>query len=66
MFINKELSVDNKIDTDRTFNVISESILTWQNSEMKFFQAEIPILLSKLSVSNSKVDTLTTCLCEVV
>ena len=70
MFINKELPVDNKIDTDRTFHVISESILTWQNSEleivMKFFQAEIQILLSKRSVSNSKVDTLTTCLREVV
>ena len=38
MFIKKELSVvlvDNDIDTDRTFNVISESILTWENSNLK-------------------------------
>ena len=73
MFIKKELSVvlvDNDIDTDRTFNVISESILTWENSELKnelnLSREEIQILLSKLSVSNSEVDTLTTCLREVV
>ena len=35
MFIKKELLVDNHIDTDRTFNTISESILTWENSELK-------------------------------
>ena len=33
---------------------------------MKYSRAEIQTLLSKLSVSNSKVDTLTTCLREVV
>ena len=72
MFIEKELPVvvDNDIETDRTFNAISESILTWENSELKnelkLSRAEIQTLLSKLSVSNSKVDTLTTCLREVV
>ena len=71
MFIEKELQVvdvDNDIDTDRTFNAISESILTWEKSdlknELKLSRAEIQILLSKFSVSNSKVDTLTTCLRE--
>ena len=58
------------MDTDRTFNAISESILTWENSELKnelkLSRAEIQTLLWKLSVSNSKVDTLTTCLREVV
>ena len=58
------------MDTDRTFNAISESILTWENSELKnelkLSWAEIQTLLWKLSVSNSKVDTLTTCLREVV
>ena len=33
---------------------------------MELSRAEIQTLLSKLSVSNSKVDTLTTCLREVV
>ena len=33
---------------------------------MKYSRAEIQTLLSKLSVSNSKVDALTTCLREVV
>ena len=58
------------MDTDRTFNAISESILTWENSELKnelkLSGAEIQTLLWKLSFSNSKVDTLTTCLREVV
>ena len=62
--------VDNDIDTDRTFNAISENILTWEISEleneMTFSRAEIQTLLSKLCVSNSKVDTLTTCLRELV
>ena len=62
--------VDNDIDTDRTFNAISESILTWEISELEneltFSRAEIQTLLSKLSVSNSKIDTLTTCLRQVV
>ena len=72
MFIEKELPVvvDNDIETDRTFNAISESILTWENSELKnelkFSRAEVQTLLSKLSVSNSKVDTLTICLRKVV
>ena len=37
MFIEKELPVfvDNDIDTDRTFNAITESILTWENSDLK-------------------------------
>ena len=35
MFIKKELLVDNHIDTDRIFNTISESILTWGSSELK-------------------------------
>ena len=70
MFIKNELLVvlvDN--DKNRTFNAISESILTWENSELenevKLSQAEIQTLLSKLSFSNLKVDTLT-CLREVV
>ena len=62
--------VDNDIDTDRTFNAISENILTWEISELEneltFSRAEIQTLLSKLCVSNSKVDTLTTCLRELV
>ena len=72
MFIEKELPVvaGNGIHTDMTFNAISESILTWENSELKnelkLSRAEIKNLLSKLSVSNSKVDTLTTCLSGVV
>ena len=72
MFIEKELPavIDNDIGTDRTFNVISENILTWEKSELKneltLFWAEIQTLLSKLSVSSSKDDTLTTCLREVV
>ena len=75
MFIKKELPVvlaDNNIDndTDRTFNSISESILAWEYSELKnelkLSWAEIQSLLSKLSVSNLKVDSLTTCLREVV
>ena len=72
MFIEKELLVvaDGDIDTDITFNAISESILTWENSELKnelkLSRAKIKTLLSKLSVSNSKVDTLTAYLCEVV
>ena len=72
MFIEKELPVvaDNDIDTDITFNAISESILTWENSELKnelkLSRAEIKNLLSKLPVSNSKVDILTTCLRGVV
>ena len=37
MFIEKELPavIDNDIGTDRTFNVISENILTWEKSELK-------------------------------
>ena len=72
MFIEKELLVvaDSDIDTDITFNAISESILTWENSELKnelkLSRAKIKTLLSKLFVSNSKIDTLTTYLCEVV
>ena len=72
IFIKKEISValvDNDIYTDRTFNAISESILTWENSELKdelkLSRAETQSLLSKLSVSNSKVDTLMACPCEV-
>ena len=71
-FIEKELPVvvDNDIDTDITFNAISESILTWENSELKnelkLSRAELRNLLSKLFGSNSKVDILTKCLCEVV
>ena len=65
MFIKKELLVvlvDNEIDTDRTFNAVLESILTCEISELKnelkLSRAETQILLPKLSVSNSKVDTL--------
>ena len=71
MFIKKELLfvlVDN--DKNRTSNAISESVLTWKNSELKnelkLCQAEIETLLSKFSVSNLKVETLATCLREVV
>ena len=72
MIIKKELLfvlVYNDIDFDRTFNAISESIITWESSEiknkLKLSRAEIQSLLSKLSVSISKVDTLMTCHCEV-
>ena len=65
MFIKKELLVvlvDNEIDTDRTFNAVLESILTCEISELKnelkLSRAETQILLPRLSVSNSKVDTL--------
>ena len=65
MFIKKELLVvlvDNEIDTDRTSNAVLESILTCEISELKnelkLSRAETQILLPKLSVSNSKVDTL--------
>ena len=71
MIIKKELLVVlvyNDIDFDRTFNAISESIITWESSELKnklkLSRAEIQSLLSKLSVSILKVDTLTTCHCE--
>ena len=73
MFIKKELPVvlvDKDMDTNRTFNSISESILAWKNlelkNELKLSRVEIQTLLSKLSVSNSEVVTLTTCLREVV
>ena len=72
MIIKKELLfvlVYNDIDFDKTFNAISESIITWESSEiknkLKLSRAEIQSLLSKLSVSILKVDTLTTCHCEV-
>ena len=72
MIIKKELLfvlVYNDIDFDKTFNAISESIITWESSEiknkLKLSRAEIQSLLSKLSVSISKVDTLTTCHGEV-
>ena len=43
---------------------------SWENSELKndinFFRAEVQSLLPKLSVSSLKVDTLTTCLREIV
>ena len=55
IFIRKELPVvlvDNNIDTDRTFNAIWGSILTWENSELKnelkLSRAKIQTLLSKL------------------
>ena len=54
MFIEKELPVvaGNGIDTDMNFNAISESILTWENSELKnelkLSRAKIQTLLSKL------------------
>ena len=70
MLIKKKLPVvfvDNDIDTGRTFSAISESILTWENSdEFKLSRAEIQSSLSKLSDFNSKLDTLTKFLCEVV
>ena len=62
MFIKKELPMvfaDN--DTDRTFDAISERVLTWENSELKnelkLSQAEIQSLPLKLFVCNSMVDT---------
>ena len=59
MLMEKELPVvfvDNDIDTGRTFKAISESILTWENSdEFKLFRAEFQSSLSKLSASNSKL-----------
>ena len=49
-------------------NATSDSILSWENAELKtelkLSRAEIQILLSKLSASNSKEDTLTDCLRE--
>ena len=38
MFVKNELQVvlvDNDIDTDRTFNATSDSILAWENSDLK-------------------------------
>ena len=45
-------------------------MLSWENSELKaelkLSRAKIQTLLSKLSVPNSKVDTLTECLQEEI
>ena len=64
IFIKKELPVvlaDNYIDTDKIFNAISKSTLTWENpelkSEFKLSRAEIQSLLSQLSVFSSNGDT---------
>ena len=57
-------------NNENEFNAISDSIFPWENAELKtelkLSQAEIQTLLSKLSVSNSKVDTLTDCLQEEI
>ena len=51
-------------------NATSDSILSWENAELKtelkLSRAKIQTLLSKLSVSNSKVDTLRDCLQEEI
>ena len=50
MFIEKEspVVVDNDIDTDITFNAISEIILTGENSELK----------NELKLSGAEIQTL--------
>ena len=57
-------------NNENEFNAISDSILSWENAELKtelkLSRAEIQTLLSKVSVSNSKVDTLTDCLQEEI
>ena len=55
-------------NNENEFNTISDSILSWENAELKtelkLSLAEIQTLLLKLSISNSKVDTLKNCLQE--
>ena len=63
-----EPSTISSSNNENEFNAISDSILSWENAELKtelkLSRAEIQTLLLKLSVSNSKVDTLTNCLQE--
>ena len=60
---NIESSTISSSNNENEFNAISDSILLWENAELKtelkFSRAEIQTFLSKFSVSNSKVDTLT-------
>ena len=67
---NIESSTISSSNNENEFNAISDSILSWENAELKtelkLSRAEIQTLLSKLSVSNSKVDTLTDCLQEEI
>ena len=67
---NIESSTISSSNNENEFNAISDSILSWENAELKtelkLSRAEIQTLLSKLSVSNSKVDTLTNCLQEEI
>ena len=55
-------------NNENEFNTISDSILSWENAELKtelkLSLTEIQTLLLKLSISNSKVDTLKNCLQE--
>ena len=67
---NIESSTISSSNNENEFNAISDSILSWENAELKtelkLSRAEIQTLLSKLSVSNSKVDALTDCLQEEI
>ena len=63
---NIESSTISNSNNENEFNAIYDSILSWENAELKtelkLSRAGIQTLLSKVSVSNSKVDTLTDCL----
>ena len=65
---NIELSTISNSNNENELNAISGSLHSWENAELKtelkLSRAEIQTLLSKLSLSNSKLDTLTDCLQE--
>ena len=67
---NIELSTISNSNNENEFNAISDSLLSWEDAELKtelkLSRAEIQTLLSKLSLSNSKLDTLTDCLQEEI
>ena len=63
---NIESSRISSSNNENDFNAIFDSIISWENAELKtklkLSQAKIQTLLLKLSVSNSKLDTLADCL----
>ena len=65
-----ESSTSSSANNKNDFSAICDSMLSWENSELKaelkLSRAKIETLLSKLSVSNSKVDALTECLQEEI
>ena len=67
---NIESSTISSSNNKNEFNAISDSILSWENAELKtelkLSRAEIQTLLSKVSVSNSKADSLTDYLQEEI